>query len=274
MALSSGTPINNNQDFGYAPEGHSTGEGLIGDTVFIDTDGSGGLTAGEGVEGVTVNLYDAAGTTLVDTTVTDKNGNYTFGNLVPTATYTVKVDTTTLPNGGTGLSNTIDPDGNTANESVVNLSTTGGINLSQDFGYTMPSGANTIGGTIWEDKNADGTLNEATPNGLAGVTVVLRDSSGDIVATATTDANGGYSFTNLPNGSYTVDVTDEANVLAGYWHSDGPNDGSDNNSQVDPYTVSVTGGQTNTTADFGYYKELAAVGQHRLDGRQQRRSPG
>ena len=36
--------------------------------------------------------------------------------------------------------------------------------------------------------------------------------------------------------------------------------GSDNNSQVDPYTVTVTGGQTNTTADFGYYQQPAALG--------------
>ncbi len=41
-----------------------------------------------------VGLYDITGTILLATTVTDENGNYTFGN-VPAGTYTVKVDTTT-----------------------------------------------------------------------------------------------------------------------------------------------------------------------------------
>ena len=39
------------------------------------------------------------------------------------------------------------------------------------------------------------------------------------MATTTTDANGNYSFGNLPDGTYTVDVTDEANVLDGTWQS-------------------------------------------------------
>ena len=54
---------------------------------------------------------------------------------------------------------------------------------------------------------------------MAGVTVVLYDSNGNVVATTTTDATGNYSFADLPDGAYTVDVTDDANVLNGYWHS-------------------------------------------------------
>ena len=57
-----------------------------------------------------------------------------------------------------------------------------------------------------------------------------------------------------------VDVTDQDNLLAGYWHSDGPNDGADNNSQDDPYTVTVSGGANNTTGDFGYYVQPASIG--------------
>ena len=36
-----------------------------------------------------------------------------------------------------------------------------------------------------------------------------------------------------------VDVSDADNVLDGAWHSDGPNDGFDNNSQTDPYLVTL-----------------------------------
>ncbi len=63
-----------------------------------------------------MRLYDSRGTTLVATTTTDENGHYYFGGLAATATYVVKVDATTLPNGGAGLTNTIDPDSGTASD--------------------------------------------------------------------------------------------------------------------------------------------------------------
>jgi hypothetical protein len=242
-------------DFAYAPVGHDTNEGLIGDTIFHDRNASGTFDAGEGLEGVTVWLYAANGTTLLATTVTNENGQYFFGGLAA-GTYVVKVDTTTLP--GTGLTNTVDPDGGTPNQSTVSI-TAGGVNLLQDFGYVAPN-PNTISGTIWEDSNADGTLDGTEPGRYEGVTVVLRDSDGNIVATTTTDANGNFSFTGLPDGTYTVDVTDKDNILNGLWKSTGPNPGVDNNSQIDPYTVTVSGGSINDTADFGYYVSAACVG--------------
>jgi hypothetical protein len=55
-----------------------------------------------------------------------------------------------------------------------------------------------------------------------------------------------------------VDVTDEANVLAGTWHSIGtPN--TNNESQPDPATVTVSAGAT-ADADFGYYRDPATMG--------------
>ena len=42
------------------------------------------------------------------------------------------------------------------------------------------------------------------------------------------------------------------------------NDGADDNSQDDPYSVTVSGGNTDTTADFGYYVEPADVGDAQL----------
>ena len=47
---------------------------------------------------------------MIARTVTNENGQYFFGGLAA-GTYTVRVDTTTLPNGGAGLTNTVDPDG-------------------------------------------------------------------------------------------------------------------------------------------------------------------
>ncbi|MCO5197204.1 MAG: DNRLRE domain-containing protein [Anaerolineae bacterium] len=275
---------NDVQDFGYAPPGHDPNDtnanGIIGDTVFIDTDGDGMLSAGEGVQGVTVTLEDSSGNTV--TTVTDRNGNYTFGSLDPLGTYTVTVDTSTLPNGGSGLYNTVDPiddstpSGDSSN--VVDLSASGGVNLDQDFGYSADDPAtpgtdegNHIEGTVWEDTDADGTLDTPDePGRYEGVTIELwEDTNNDgvigpednLIGTTTTDVNGDYSFEGLPPGNYLVDVTDEDNVLAGTWHSDGPNDGANNNSQDDPYDITfTTTGETNDTADFGYYSEPAALG--------------
>lgn len=268
------TPVTD-ADFAYAPPGHDANEGLIGDTIFYDRDADGVFDPGEGIEGVTVQLLQGA--TLIATTTTDENGNYSFGGL-PAGTYTVQVITSSLPNAGIGLTNTVDPDGGTANQSSVTIGT-GEINLLQDFGYRDTTNPNAIGGTIWEDRDADGSLEGGETDRFAGVTVTLyEDSNGNgvldggdaVVGTTTTDSNGDYLFSNLPDGSYLVDVTDDANHLNGYWHSVGnQSQATDNESKNDPFLLSVSGGQTVTTVDFGYYRDPAVIGNfvwHDLDG--------
>ncbi|WP_460958443.1 SdrD B-like domain-containing protein, partial [Spirosoma litoris] len=77
-----------------------------------------------------------------------------------------------------------------------------------------------IGNRVWKDTNSNGIQDAGEPS-LAGVTVELRDANGNLVATAVTDANGNYIFSNqagssttsqkygLPitqNTNYTIDV--------------------------------------------------------------------
>ncbi|NCA82909.1 MAG: hypothetical protein EOM72_09225, partial [Opitutae bacterium] len=250
------------QDHGYTPDGHGPGLGLIGDTIFLDRDGDGAPGAGEGIEGVTVRLFDYTGLTLLATTVTGPNGLYYFGGLALDETYVVRVDVSTLPNGGTGLDNTVDPDtaGMGDSRSTVAISAGNVIDLDQDFGY-VAAVPNAIGGTLWRDCNADGTLDVDEDPRWEGVKIVLRDGNGNIVGTAFTDAAGDYLFEGLPDGNYEVDVVDVDNVMHGFWHSLGSNPGDDNNSQVDPYDVTVgPGNRTDTTADFGYYLVIAELG--------------
>ncbi len=239
------------EDFGFAPDGHTAGDGMIGNTIYIDTNNDSALTTDEGVEGVTVELYAADGTTLVSTTTTDENGNYLFGGLDATAIYVVKVDETTLP-GGAVYTNMDDPNAGTTSESTVDLSITAGINLDQDFGYaaTVPVA---ISGSIWEDTNADGTLDGTETTMFAGVTVNLTDALGNIIATTTTDANGDYSFANIPVGIYTVSVEDVNDKLLGYWHSEGTD------SEPSSTTVDASAGDV-IDVDFGYYEESASLG--------------
>ena len=105
-------PNNVFQDFGYTPDTTtSPDQGAIGDTVFLDANNDGVFQQGEGIEGVVVSLYDATGTTKLAQTTTDENGHYYFGDLDPNnVTYVVQVQTGTLPNGGAGLTNHVDPD--------------------------------------------------------------------------------------------------------------------------------------------------------------------
>ena len=50
-------------DMGYAPPAQNPGEGLIGDSIFLDRNANNTSDAGEGLEGVTVRLYQDTGTT-------------------------------------------------------------------------------------------------------------------------------------------------------------------------------------------------------------------
>lgn len=242
------------QDFGYAPDGHTATDAIIGDLVFLDADRDGTYSADDsGLEGIDVLLYNSSNV-FVGSTTTDVNGNYLFGGL-PADTYSVEIGTASLP---TGLSNNVDPDGGNDDTSTTTLAA-GGQDLDQDFGYesTIP---NTVSGTIWEDRDAAGDLNETSPVYFENVTVVLRDANGNVIGITITDTNGDYAFTGLPDGTYTIEITDDNNILNGHWLSDGTNDGSNNNSQENNYSVSVAGGSTNDTGDFGYFIDGASLG--------------
>ena len=138
----------------------------------------------------------------------------------------MQIDYNTLPGNGLGLTNFVDPDGGTAHQSTLTIAA-GEINLAQDFGY-RPNTPNSVGGTIWQDTDANGTQAVSETIVFSGVTVGLYEDTnlngvldeGDhLIGTTATDGSGSYNFTNLPDGTYFVDVTDEANRLNGYWHS-------------------------------------------------------
>lgn len=68
-----------------------------------------------------------------------------------------------------------------------------------------------IGNSVWWDDNNDG-IQDPCEAPIAGVTIVLYDSNGDVVATTTTDANGRYVFTGLqPNTDYQLRIVNYQN---------------------------------------------------------------
>ncbi len=109
----------------------------LGDKVFVDPGSTGGAQAkdGVGIPGVTLTLVRPDGSTAI--TATDVNGNYKFCGLV-SGTYTVKVDSNTLPKGST---NTYDLDGDRNNETRVAATAD---NTDLDFGYIYPVVVNTV----------------------------------------------------------------------------------------------------------------------------------
>lgn len=266
--------------------------GRLGDRVWLDIDDGDDQDANEpGIPNVEVilncrGLDDTSGTAddLVLTTLTGDNGYYLFDNIPVDAggnQCVVSVNTGTLPGGLTQTYDATNPQ--TDSSSTVTLTSGTPTNFVQDFGYR---GTGTIGNLVWRDTNADGDNDGVNgPDGTAGtdddepgivgVTLTLwydRNGNGIIdgvdipLGSQTTTAGGAYLFSGLPvddgggNAQYIVDVTDTAGLLNGYWHSLGTA-ATNNNSQNDPYAVTLTtGAPNNLTADFGYYVRGAAIG--------------
>ncbi|UCD37038.1 MAG: carboxypeptidase regulatory-like domain-containing protein [Fidelibacterota bacterium] len=162
----------------------------VSGTVYLDADENGLLDSGEaGVEGITVELYDADGN-LVATTITAADGTYSFSGIFD-GEYTIVVD----PEGTLdGLASTTGGD----SQSII----VDGADATADFGYALPN----LSGTVFFDEDKDGVL-DAGEQGIPGITVTLSDGS-----TVVTDADGNYIFEDVFPGSYTVAVDPEGNL--------------------------------------------------------------
>ena len=65
-----------------------------------------------------------------------------------------------------------------------------------------------IGNLVWFDTDGDGVFDEGEESGIPGVVVLLLDADGNEIGQQITDADGGYLFTDLPMGVYTVEIAD------------------------------------------------------------------
>jgi len=188
--------------FGYV------GTGILGDYIWHDIDGDGRQDAGEpslsnvevmatwaGQDGIFGNADD-----VVYTTTTGDRGSYFLAQL-PEGRYQVAVVG--------GLPEGYQP---TSGEQSVGAMQTEfflagqEINLNVDFGFTdQPLENGQIGDLVWYDTDGDGQydLGELT---LSGVFVTLTGTNG-VTLTIATDANGQYTFTDVPAGEYQVTLT-------------------------------------------------------------------
>jgi len=178
----------------------------LGDFVWNDLNCNGVQDPGEpGLAGVTVNLLDSSNV-VIDTMVTNANGNYLFTGLAP-GTYSVMF--VLLPgfifspqNQGGNPATDSDADPTTGQTPQVTLAS-GETNLDLDAGLCPPPAKVSLGDFVWLDTNCNGIQDPGEP-GVQGITVNLLDANGVPINSTVTDANGNYLFSNLDPGNYKV----------------------------------------------------------------------
>ncbi|RYD57427.1 MAG: T9SS type A sorting domain-containing protein [Sphingobacteriales bacterium] len=151
-------------------------------------------------------VHDSAANTLtaVDSlNITGANwgwDDYMFTNVAP-GKYLVKAALTNGPTSGTSYVPTYCTS-SLSWSSATTINHTGGMsqwhNISMLTG-TVTSGPGFVGGSI------SAGANKGTGSGMPGIDVYLKDATnGKVVKYATTDANGDYSFSSVPEGTYTI----------------------------------------------------------------------
>ncbi|MGH1378930.1 MAG: beta strand repeat-containing protein [Alphaproteobacteria bacterium] len=186
----------------------------ISGRVFEDQNNNGVQNgADNGIENITIELLDN-GNSVIGTTTTDANGDYSFTGLSPN-TYSVREPTQPAnTNNGQTIAPAIDNGGTSGTPTAVGVvpslidsiilppnTDASGHNFAE-----IPKGR-TITGQVFFDYNNDATLNNAD-YGIESVTLNLTGSDVNgtaVTASTTTLADGTYSFTSLPEGTYTVD---------------------------------------------------------------------
>lgn len=239
-------------DFGYTTP---LGTAVVGDRVWSDADGDGVQDPGEiGIGGVTLNLVApgadglfGTGDDVVSATATAaSDGTYLFVGVSPGA---YRVDVTDLGSVLAGYFLTVGPQSSTDPTTSINLAS-GDVDVSRDFGYRNPS-LFTVSDVVWDDENGDG-VRDPGEAGIGSVTVSMRDSSGNLVGTAFTAADGTFSFVGLANGAHTIEITDTGGVLV----SRGPTTPAATAGQL---AVTVAGANVSGTS-FGY-ESLGTIGE-------------
>ncbi len=219
----------------------------LGNRVWFDDDDSGTINGSEaGINGVTVNLYDAADlNSILDTMTTNANGYYRF-DFLRAGDYVVEAQTpagthSSTPNAGDPDADLDEDDDNgvdiithvgfamsnpiTLGEGIGNVeqvadnengpgdSTLAAIDdhadMSVDFGFVKEF---SLGNRVWLDSNNNGII-DGTESGIDGVTVNLYEDfdtngipDGALTATMPTMAGGYYRFDALLSGTYLVEV--------------------------------------------------------------------
>jgi hypothetical protein len=211
LSVSSGNNLSGNH-FGNFQRGTITG------LKYNDVTGNGVRDAGDSnLSGWTVYLFSPDTLTLIDSAVTADDG-YSFTGLSQ-GTYLVREQ---LQSGWIRTS---------ANPSAITM-TSGLHSGSVNFGNFQ---LGSISGTKFNDLDADGAKDIGEP-GVANWKIYI---SGNVSDSILTNANGNYTFANLPYGNYSIREESQS----GWFQTYPPTPGT--------YSLSVESGSNLTGKDFG-----------------------
>ncbi len=203
--------------------------------VYIDLNGNGVRDAATdpAIVGATVTLRNATTGAVAATAITVAGGGYSFSNLDPLIPYTLEEPLPATPTGllngpvNAGLINgAACASGCTAqpNTPAANTDRISAIDLSAGLDGTLFNFGElqvaSISGTVYIDRNRDSLIDPLPTDGrIPGVVVRLVQGpvcTGTELQQATTDANGNYSFANVPvGGSYAVCEVQPAGYASG-----------------------------------------------------------
>ena len=199
--------------------------------VFNDLNGNSIRDAEPGLNNWTIELVNAATNAVVASTSTDATGFFSISGVGP-GNYIVRE----VLQGGFVAST----------PATQTFSATSGTPTTFTFGNYLPT---TIGGTVYEDLNRSNTFNAGdVPS--AGWTVQLTRPGGILVASLLTNAQGTFSFANLPPGTYTARVLNRQGFIV-----------LNNGTQ----TVTITSGTPAVLAQIGVLKLGSLTGTVYLD---------
>ncbi|MBL7752941.1 MAG: carboxypeptidase regulatory-like domain-containing protein [Chitinophagaceae bacterium] len=230
----------------------------LGDYVWFDLNNNGIQDIGEpAAPGVSVKLYDNNFNIVLQVTTTNEEGKYLFCGLTNGSLYSVGFENLpsgygfTTQSGALSVADNSDANPLSGRTATVTLGATNDLTLDAGI-YSATSAV--VGNYVWYDEDADG-IQDPTEAPIPGVLVTLYDNTNTPVASAVTDANGGYLFTNVIPGTYTIGFEGYPNTLVPT--TKGSNPGADDDSNIDPITgrtdaFTVTAGSSNLTLDAGY----------------------
>lgn len=268
------------------PDNQNINAGLIpGNTISgfvfrdIDADGLFEDTADPpetGIAGITVNIYEDDGGgvagALVDTVITDVDGNYTSSELsvgdyvVEVVLPTDAVFSYTLQDqlGSADIEDTGDSDVDSTTGQVAVTVPPDAVDPIENVEAGLIPG-NTISGLVFRDEDADGLYEPAgdpAEVGIENVTVNIYEDAGggtpgNLVDTVTTDVDGNYTSTELAGGDYVVEIVIPADSGFSYTLQDQV--GSADPEDTGDSDIDATTGQVAVTLQSGVGNSLSNI---------------